>query len=114
MPIRPPNPVSRVGTIDPRFISGELAEPSAISGTTQTPLLVLTGTIVCIIPVFLVIFMIVELQTLNDVIAEAEADISMGLQVAWSRDRAAAHVKPGNRTKLAREINFIGRSASHP
>jgi hypothetical protein len=75
-------------------------------GTTQTPLLVLTGTIVRIIPVFPVIFMIVEFQTLNDMIAEAEADISMGLQVARNRDRAAADVKPGDR------MNLRGRSIS--
>jgi len=56
--------------------------------------------------------MIVEFQTRNDMIAEAEADVSMGLQVARSRARAAADVKPGDQTKLAREINFIGRSAS--
>ena len=33
-----------------------------------------------------------QLQTLNDMISEAEAHISVGLQVARIRDRAAAHV----------------------
>jgi hypothetical protein len=58
--------------------------------------------------------MIVEFQALNDMIAEAEADINVRLQVARIRDRAAAHVKPGYRTKPAREIGFVGRSASDP
>jgi hypothetical protein len=58
--------------------------------------------------------MIVEFQALNDMIAEAEADISVGLQIAQLRDRAAARVKAGDRTKLAREIDFIGGSASRP
>jgi hypothetical protein len=58
--------------------------------------------------------MIVEFQALNDMIAEAEAGINVRLQVARIRNRAAAHVKPGDRTKLAREIDFIGGSASRP
>jgi hypothetical protein len=58
--------------------------------------------------------MIVEFQALNDMIAEAQADISVGLQIGQLRDRAAAHVKAGDRTRLAREIDFIGGSASRP
>jgi hypothetical protein len=58
--------------------------------------------------------MIVEFQALNDMIAEAEADISVGLQIGQLRDRAAAYVKAGDRTKLAWEIDFIGGSASRP
>jgi hypothetical protein len=58
--------------------------------------------------------MIVEFQALNDMIAEAEADISPGLQIAPIRDRAAAHVKAGDRTKPARKIDFIGCLAPHP
>ena len=58
--------------------------------------------------------MVVEFHTLNDMILEPDTDIAVRLQIARQRRRAATHIEAGHRPKLAREIGFVGRSASDP
>ena len=41
------------------------------------------GAIIGIIPILFVIYVIVEFQALNDMIAEPDTDISVWLDVAW-------------------------------
>ena len=72
------------------------------------------GTIIRIIPVLLVIFVIVEFHALNDMIAEPDAEIGVRLDVARHRGRPAAHGKPCDRVKPARQVDFFGRPALDP
>jgi len=76
--------------------------------------LVLAGAIIGIIPIFLVGFVIVEFHALNDMIAEADADIGVRLDVARRRGRAAAHSHSRYRAKPVRKIVFVGCSPSDP
>ena len=73
--------------------------------------MLLAGTIICIIPVLVMIFVIVEFHALNDMIPEPDTDVGVRLDVAGHRDRAAAHGEPCNGVKPAGEINFVGAPA---
>ena len=73
-----------------------------------------TRTIIRIIPVYLVILVIVEFHTLNDMITEPDTDIGVRLYIAWRCRRTSADIDPPYRAKAGRKIDLVGRSALNP
>jgi len=60
------------------------------------------------------VYVIIEFHALNDMIAEPDADIGVGLNITRRRSGVAAHIDARNGVKPERKIHFIRGSPSDP
>jgi len=60
------------------------------------------------------VFVIIKFHSLNNMIAEPDTDVCVGLKIARRRSRDGAYKDPRDGVKPARKIHFIQRSPSNP